>query len=108
RQLGWGSETFLVPFAIAPVGVVRAGRGLAGSGRDRAPQAGARFRSSRPDEPPLRLADPAFEPRCVPGVGIGRVWRHLGLAEPRSLAVRARLGRVCPLTPPPGCRPADL
>ena len=36
---------------------------------------------------------PLIEPLRFPGAGIVGVWRHLGLAAPRSLAVHARLVR---------------
>ena len=91
---GLAMNRFGVPFAVAPVGLVRAGRGIAGSRHDRDPQAGVRSGSSLQDEPPLRLADPAFEPLCFPGAGIGWVWCRLGLAEPWSLAVHPRLGAI--------------
>ena len=58
------------------LGLVRAGRGLARGGHDRAPQAGVRSESSLQDEPPLRLADPAGEPLRLPGAGIARVRRR--------------------------------
>ena len=106
---GPGDEPAGVRLAAPPVGLVRAGRGLARSGHDRAPQAGVRSGSTLQDEPPLRLADPGLEPLRFPGAGIVRVWRHPGLAAPRSLAVHARAcARLALLTRHPGRLSADL